>query len=569
MEYEELREVFMNRLEKMIVVLCCGAFAFPVSANICSRTRSVQDAIITDLRRQLCTGSSRTGPSPECSEIRGIIRQEKACENITADHLKQVRRLTLENLTRTGSWQRSLTPSEVSGMPNLRELEVINTHFNDFPVEALVKESPNLEYVRLENNRFGLDLEPSSVNYGRKHDGMLSEAWGKFSELKEFRVVDNALKGPLPESLGNLPKLEKLWIHEPGMRGPIPESYRNLTNLNEVPRVARHDPLDFYAFLLEGDRQQECRLFDGSRETLKRAANALMDSTEPHVSRLTSWPPPSMGSTEPHGPLGPLRLDENFTHFSIHEDTYASDASRRNTLRNWGTGTLLIGSAFIPGLNVIVGIGAALGGGLLLGEGIKEKLDIEEHKIATASPPPFHLGRHPDILADGSDAALTEFLPRFIYGDPSSSSANLSVQDGPTTAKVHFRFRRKQKEDWVHVDCKVRYRASDEPGQTRTAKQYRTRRGEMELVGCSAAKNKLDMTRGFYATPFTDVVTLPKQNFRLSPPGLGEESSDECAVLRQAQARVDVDDSGRSSRGRRRGTSGGDQSGGGSAVRGR
>ena len=214
---------------------------------------------------------------------------------------------------------------------------------------------------------------------------------------------------------------------------------------------------------------------------MKRTANALVGNS----------PRDSIGS--------PLVLDEEFTHFSVHEDAYASEATGKNLKRHGGAAVAIVPFAVIPGVGQFVAGAAIVGQFFVARSGTIEQRDILRKQERFSRPPPFYLSDHHTGRYQSMEDWET-FIPQFLYESPSLGS--LDPSESWTTAKIHYRFRIEgyrgpPESGIVHVDCKVRYVRQDDADQrgTRirapkwtsvwTGKRARMESGRMELVECS------------------------------------------------------------------------------------
>ena len=394
-------------------------FAFPTWANICSRTLEIQQIIIGEIRKDICSNESEA----KCSAVKSL-----SCERVERKFLQRVESLTLSDI--------SLKSGDLQGLLNLKSLFVRGIDLTDFSLQELAQESPDLLEFVLAYNKLGKNKT-------------LSPELGKLTKLQSLWIGGNGFEGPLPEEMGNLVNLKFLDIDESKIEGPVPESFRELTKLLRVGLVSAGDKWvdlggiskDIRTFLRSGNRRQECRLFnEGGREVLKKVADELM-SAVPATLR------------------GNLILDENFTHFSIHENTYGKD---------------------------------------------------------TPATGPYEFFYE-----------MPFFRGLFFQG--------LGLNSKKKEAKVHFRLTSKNGEKDIYVNCKAQYHVEDRPGQTRVAKQYRSKRGRIILREC---RDNLKMPA--FASEHSHGTS-----FDLPPQGLGEESDGECAQLGRQQSRAEVDDSNR------------------------
>ena len=483
-------------------------FAFSVQANICSRNGEVQEAIFREIVVQICdpdSGSEKKRNSPECQEARRMALQMR-CERVSRWHLEQVRWLGLFNGT-----TQTLRSEDLEGLPNLETLVIDNADFTSisFPEMGL----PSLRMLEITENK---SLEDKDGNKFLADLDLVK----RFPKLVQLSLRENGFTGHLPSELGNLPQLVTLEIAEPQMTGPIPESFRKLTKLRSLSRLGPYLEEDFYNFLLEGDKDKECRLFTkGNRESVKDAANQLLSGTVTFKPIMDEFS---------------LVLDEEFTHFSIEQNVYASYASKHNNIQ---TGGKFIGSAsllLVPVIGPVLASVAAL-------FAADSHMDNRERILHRKS---YSSTRWPIPYEDHGQP------PRFIYEAPLFSG--LDPGESWTTAKVHYRLFRRgegQKEDRaIHINCEVRYRAAYDVGQTRMAKQYQTRKGHMELRECF----------GEISPPTSEAVTdhqykedergkiLHEIDFQINPYGLGEESDDICAMLEnQQEGREDINNESR------------------------
>ena len=85
--------------------------------------------------------------------------------------------------------------------------------------------------ITVENNTDGIQ-RVTRINWSNQGlDGVISDAFGDFTELKELKLQNNDLKGKLPASLGGLNKLTKLNLGRNfGLIGGIPSSVLPMKN---------------------------------------------------------------------------------------------------------------------------------------------------------------------------------------------------------------------------------------------------------------------------------------------------------------------------------------------------
>uniref|UniRef100_A0A7N0U380 non-specific serine/threonine protein kinase n=1 Tax=Kalanchoe fedtschenkoi TaxID=63787 RepID=A0A7N0U380_KALFE len=141
-------------------------------------------------------------------------------------------------------------PDNLGRLKHLRILQLARNHFgnseesNDLSFFGSLTNCTKLEYLILNDNRFGGSLPDSIVNfssslyflslYNNYITGRIPEAIGELSGLSVIRFKGNLLTGVIPNSLGKLGNISKLDLSGNNLDGGIPSSIGNLKNLLEL-----------------------------------------------------------------------------------------------------------------------------------------------------------------------------------------------------------------------------------------------------------------------------------------------------------------------------------------------
>jgi len=82
-------------------------------------------------------------------------------------------------------------------------------------------------------------LEGLEISYNPDFGGILPEAIGKWSALREFHAIDVSYTGPLPSSLTKLTRLEYFDLRSE-INDTIPDDIWKLSNLSTFMHPAVH-----------------------------------------------------------------------------------------------------------------------------------------------------------------------------------------------------------------------------------------------------------------------------------------------------------------------------------------
>ncbi|MGV3662353.1 MAG: leucine-rich repeat domain-containing protein [Prosthecobacter sp.] len=163
-------------------------------------------------RRKLYESIEESAARPDAVRRLGLIRPGVALDAFVAllPQLTRVREIHLGWQSWTG------LPHELSLLPELRSLTVLNTPVQDFP--AFLAACPRLEELVLRGTDI-TSIPPSvgALSHLRRLDfsnnpvQVIPPELGQLSNLKELQLADNELK-TLPQSMAGLKRLKSLTL---------------------------------------------------------------------------------------------------------------------------------------------------------------------------------------------------------------------------------------------------------------------------------------------------------------------------------------------------------------------
>ncbi|WP_428275763.1 leucine-rich repeat protein [Candidatus Palauibacter sp.] len=147
--------------------------------------------------------------TPEIRDALTVRSRAERCSAVTTAHLG----ITTLNLA--GTEIPTLRPGDLSGLYNLRNLDLSNVGFTDFPA-GVFADLPSLETLRLRNNGF---------------ETLPADAFSGLARLKTLDLGDNALTTLSAESFAGLASLETLELRANALATLPAGAFAELTSL--------------------------------------------------------------------------------------------------------------------------------------------------------------------------------------------------------------------------------------------------------------------------------------------------------------------------------------------------
>ncbi|CAN6331733.1 unnamed protein product [Urochloa humidicola] len=129
----------------------------------------------------------------------------------------------------------------LSGLPNLRHLDLGGNFFSGAIPPALCRNFPAIEFLSLAGNSLSGPIPPHLSNlttlrrlylgYFNRFDGGIPPELGRLTNLVHLDLASCGLEGPIPASLGGLTSLDTLYLMTNQLNGTLPPSLGNLTAL--------------------------------------------------------------------------------------------------------------------------------------------------------------------------------------------------------------------------------------------------------------------------------------------------------------------------------------------------